>query len=1281
MKSYSRFFWSLAVCLLASAPLLAVAQGPLAQVAYVKPSVVDPNFSFGSSVAISGDTAVVGAYQRNNETGAVFVYVRAGDGTWSEQAILQAGVPGYMNQFGWRVAISGDTLVVGAPGEGSGVTGINGNENDQSSFFAGAAYVFTRTAGVWTKQAYLKASNTGFVDRFGSSVAIDGDTIVVGAEGESSSATGVGGDENDDSASNAGAAYVFTRTAGTWSQQAYLKSITRHTTSGYGDKFGSAVAISGDTIVVGAQHEGSSATGVDGDHAVGNASQSGAAYVYLRTAGVWAGQAYLKASNTGVGDKFGYSVSIAGDSIVVGAPFEDSIATGMNGNQADNSFDASGAAYLFERTGAAWAQQAYVKTSQHMQNQQFGVSTSMSGDQMVIGAQRDSSMALGVGGAQNVLAGENVGAAHHFKRAAGVWGFAHYIKANIPSDNDLFGISVAISGDTIVAGAQGEDSSTSGINNPPTGFRIPGLGAAYIYSPVNVTPSVVQLPDITVNTIGQRGGKGGTVTGADNIRGFGSSSSTAFSGATVYAGDTVRVRIKPPAGKNFRLEPGYGFVVAEAEFGIQMLPRDVGGATFNFNVTSGPGFTPVFGDSRWSISNSGIGMTAISYSQPSAAITANYVDVSFTSTVSAPLPAKPFATLVFYTSGSTNYPYLSLVDAVAPANNAPTNIALSNATLAENNAPGATVGTLTATDADAGDTHTFSLAGGADDSAFTITGTTLSLNGSADYETKSSYSIRVRATDSGVGNLFFEKDFTVTILDVDQPQSITFNLPASALPTDTVTLTATGGPSGNPVTFQVVSGPGSITAGVLSFTARGDVVVRASQLGSGDYTAAPDVEKTITVLNRAPVAEDDFVTSNLATVVISPLGNDSDPDGDTLTIIDVGDPGTGSVTTDGTTITYVKDTTTFDDQDGFTYTVSDGMGGTSTAAVILATYGSLAGSYTGLLDDGNGRADGMYRATVGTTGIVTARCFINGRSLAMNGRLDTNGFDTLSSGGVDFTLQAQAANAIPGEPRQHLQVTALDTGVTYTGNAIAHLYSNSSQVPPAQIGNYNTAQTAVAGQSGLPASPGWLRVLVTKNGNVTISGRAPDVLPVSAASAIVEGGEIAFYANAVGSNPKSEYGGQLSITLGGAVTGALTFDKTVQSVAKGAFHATGFSGNYETSGGFYIVPAAGERILTTNGAGGVTATFTGAGYASPFSKSLTLTTSNTFTALPSPPLSALTLRTASGILGGSVKSPTNTTMVITGLAVPTGGSVQAIGCFLYTTGAYEGGEVKVIAAP
>lgn len=368
---------------------------------------------------------------------------------FARQAYLKASNTGAGDNFGRSVAISGDTVVVGAIFEDSNATGVNGDQANNASPNSGAAYVFVRFGHAWIQQAYLKPSNTGSDDWFGISVAISGDTIVVGAQYEASSATGVNGNQADNSAGSAGAAYVFVRNGTTWSQQAYLKA----SNTGGNDRFGESVAISGDTIVVGAYLEDSNATGINGDGSDNSAVDSGAAYVFVRSGTTWTQQAYLKASNTEAGDFFGESVSVSGDTIVVGAETEDSNATGVNGDQSDNSASIAGAAYVFVRDGATWSQQAYLKASNAESGDRFGYSVAVSGDTVLVGATGEDSSAQEVNGDQsNNSIGES-GAAYVFVREGTNWSQQAYIKATYPDISANFGWAVAVDGDTAVIGA------------------------------------------------------------------------------------------------------------------------------------------------------------------------------------------------------------------------------------------------------------------------------------------------------------------------------------------------------------------------------------------------------------------------------------------------------------------------------------------------------------------------------------------------------------------------------------------------------------------------------------------------------------------------------------------------------------------------------------------------------------------------------------------------------------------------------------------------------------
>ena len=464
----------------------------LAQQAYLKASNTGAGDRFGHKIAVSGDTVAIGAYQEASnatgvngdendnsasEAGAVYVFVRNGS-DWVQQAYLKASNTNAGDRFGSLLAIDGDTIVVGAYQEDSNATGVNGDESNNSAADSGAVYVFTRSGATWSQQAYLKASNAEAGDLFGVAVAIDGDTIIAGARGEASSATGVNGDENNNSATLAGAAYVFTRSGTTWSQQAYLKA----SNTGASDLFGNGVDIDADTIVIGATYEDSSATGVNGDGSNNSAYDSGAAYIFVRNGSTWFQQAYLKPSNTNARDVFGSGyVSIDGDTVVAGAPGEDSSATGVNGDQSNNSASISGAAYVFTRSGSTWSQQAYLKASNSEAGDQFGSGVSISGDTIVVGAIDEDSNATGVNGDENDNSASQSGAAYVFTRNGTTWSQQTYLKTSNTDAGDNFGPFLSIDGNTIVIGAYQEDSSATGVNGDENDNSASNAGAAYVF--------------------------------------------------------------------------------------------------------------------------------------------------------------------------------------------------------------------------------------------------------------------------------------------------------------------------------------------------------------------------------------------------------------------------------------------------------------------------------------------------------------------------------------------------------------------------------------------------------------------------------------------------------------------------------------------------------------------------------------------------------------------------------------------------------------------------------
>jgi trimeric autotransporter adhesin len=485
--------------------------GSLAEaVGYFKASNTGAGDGFGFAVAISGDgdTLAVGAPGEDsnatginggqgggaNQSGAVYVFVRdPSTNAWSQQAYVKASNTGSDDRFGISVALShdGSTLAVGADFEDSSATGINGDQGGGANN-SGAVYVFVRDeVAVWSQQAYVKASNTGSEDRFGRSVALsnDGDTLAVGAWQEDSNATTVGGNGADNSASNAGAAYVYVRNGlGTWFPQAYVKASNAQAE----DAFGWSVALSGDgnTLAVGAEREDGGSPGVGGDEDDDSATNAGAVYVFVRSGiGAWSQQAYVKASNPGPNDGFGYTVALSenGNTLAVGAPREASSATGINGDQTDDSAVGAGAVYVLARNGAGmWSQQAYVKASNAQGDDRFGTSVVLSHDgrTLAVGAWQEDGAAVGLQGRQTDGM-EDAGAAYVFVRegGGGMWRQQAYVKAPNPGVDDSFGWGIAISGDagTLVVGADWEDSVATGIGGDPLSNGAANAGAVYLY--------------------------------------------------------------------------------------------------------------------------------------------------------------------------------------------------------------------------------------------------------------------------------------------------------------------------------------------------------------------------------------------------------------------------------------------------------------------------------------------------------------------------------------------------------------------------------------------------------------------------------------------------------------------------------------------------------------------------------------------------------------------------------------------------------------------------------
>ncbi|MGO9333283.1 MAG: FG-GAP repeat protein [Acidimicrobiales bacterium] len=366
-----------------SLPLLAGTTTPVAasprttprlgtQLAELKGSDTATYNFFGGSVAISGTTAVVGAPGHARGAGRAYVFTRTA-GAWKPTAELKGSDTVAGDLFGGSVAISGTTVVVGA---------------EDHALAAGRAYVFTKVAGVWKQAAELKGSDTVAADTFGSSVAVSGTTVVVGAEGR---------------ASFAGRVYLFTKARAGWKQAAQLKGTDTVASDYYSD----SVAISGTTVVVGAEN---------------HAHFAGRAYVFTKVDGVWKQTAELKGSDTVARNYFGDSVAISGTTVMVGA---------------SSQVGKASRAYVFTKAGAGWKQADALKGSDTVAGDGFGWSVGISGTTAVVGAPYYRKKA---------------GRAYVFTKSAGVWKQTAALEGSDTVSGNVFGF-VAISGTTAVVGA------------------------------------------------------------------------------------------------------------------------------------------------------------------------------------------------------------------------------------------------------------------------------------------------------------------------------------------------------------------------------------------------------------------------------------------------------------------------------------------------------------------------------------------------------------------------------------------------------------------------------------------------------------------------------------------------------------------------------------------------------------------------------------------------------------------------------------------------------------
>jgi hypothetical protein len=348
---------------------------------------------FGFTAAITGDIAVVGAPSAdtggNQNRGAAYVYARA-NGNWSEKAILVANDGGPGDNFGYSVAIDGDTIAVGSPNAGA----------------KGAIYIFVRSGDDWVQQQKLLANDGAEGDRFGNSIAIEGDTLIGGAS------------DNAASGQRRGAVYVFARGDGDFTEQAKLVANDGNDL----DFFGNSVAIQGDTVVVGAPDSSESQPGTN----------PGSAYVFVHANGAWALETKLTANDPADDDFFGESVSLNGNTVAISA-------SGVDVDGQSNC----GAIYVFQRDGAVWTQQAKLLADDAAAGDFFGLPVSLVGDTLITTA------------ALKTIPGKEFrGAGYVFTRSGAVWEQHLKLTASDEVKGELLGLATAFDGQTALVGCR-----------------------------------------------------------------------------------------------------------------------------------------------------------------------------------------------------------------------------------------------------------------------------------------------------------------------------------------------------------------------------------------------------------------------------------------------------------------------------------------------------------------------------------------------------------------------------------------------------------------------------------------------------------------------------------------------------------------------------------------------------------------------------------------------------------------------------------------------------------
>ena len=760
------------------------------------------NDNFGYSVAVDGDTAIIGAHQDDDngpDAGAAYIFTRSA-GVWSQTAKLTATDGEAYDSFGISVAINGDTAVIGAHGD------------DGASPESGSVYVFTRdSSGMWSQTATLTASDGESLDYFGYSVAMDGDTILVGAYQDD------GADDLEDS----GSAYVFVAPATGWSawnslspeeQAALTTKLTAlagaASDAGDGDNFGISVALDGDTAVIGAI----------GDDDTTNRIDSGSVYIFTRdSSDVWSQTAKLTASDGEAFDSFGYSVAIDGATLVVGAYRDDGDA---GDGDTENDLIDVGSAYVFTRDSSdVWSQTAKLTASDGEAGDWFGYSVAVYVDSVAVDG---GSVLVGAYGDDDN--GSASGSAYLFAKDSGKWSQQTKLTATDGEAGDWFGYSVAVDGVTTVVGAgSAHVSDIWEWQDVPkergTSFTVDNLmnGLQYEFQ-VRAVNLASEGPESKQRATPQTASVGGGGSPDDN------------SDPSFVDGDSVTLTVdeNTPAG---------------GAVGNAVAATDPDGDTLTYSLS---------GDDA----------------------------ASFDITASTGQIIVGFGTNLDYESDTTSY---RVVVSVHDGKNS---------------------------------------------------------DGDADSEVDDSIDVAINVTDvdealelSGRSTVGYPENETVPVAAY-----------LSSAPEDAVISWSLAGDD---------SGAFTISSGVLSFSAPPNYELPADQDADNDYQvivevsdgdageATLEVTVTVTDVNEAPVAADDVltVTEGASATVLDVIANDRDPEGDTLSVSAVGAASNGTAViaagqANPMEVVY-RPRADFHGSDSFTYTVSDGNGGTDTATVTV----------------------------------------------------------------------------------------------------------------------------------------------------------------------------------------------------------------------------------------------------------------------------------------------------------------------------------------------------------